>query len=101
MDIFYNFLTRSEEKRLLELMKWDDENTPADSMLKHRQVKHFGYKFRYDTNDVDVNQPLVDEKIPSECDFIWDKEVDKQSGVKRLADDPHQLTVNKYEPGQG
>lgn len=59
-------------------------------------MKHYGYEFRYGSNDVDLSQPL-DEKIPQECEIIW----------KRLEDYginfsiPDQLTVNKYSPGQG
>lgn len=30
----------------------------AQKTLKHRRVKHFGYEFRYDNNDVDKDNPL-------------------------------------------
>lgn len=64
--------------------------------MKQRQVQHFGYEFRYDTNNVDLNKPLA-QKIPEQCSIFW----------KRLAEheninfEPDQLTVNLYRPGQG
>lgn len=30
----------------------------AQKSLKHRRVKHFGYEFRYDNNNVDRDRPL-------------------------------------------
>lgn len=30
----------------------------AQKALKHRRVKHYGYEFRYDTNNVDKGKPL-------------------------------------------
>lgn len=30
----------------------------AQKTLKHRKVKHFGYEFRYDNNNVDKDKPL-------------------------------------------
>lgn len=30
----------------------------AQKTLKHRRVKHFGYEFRYDNNNVDKDKPL-------------------------------------------
>ncbi|OWR44852.1 hypothetical protein KGM_211918 [Danaus plexippus plexippus] len=91
LTLIEGFITEDEEKQLYQLFDWIDE-----SNLKNRQVKHYGYEFRYGSNDVDLNQPL-DEKIPQECEIIW----------KRLEDYginfsiPDQLTVNKYSPGQG
>lgn len=93
-----DFITESEEQRLIDLNEWDNENVLVNSVLKHRQVKHFGYEFQYDTNNVDVNQPLVNAPIPSECDFLWSKTIDSSS---QHFGRPDQLTVNKYEPGQG
>lgn len=31
---------------------------PVQKVLKHRRVKHFGYEFRYDNNNVDKDKPL-------------------------------------------
>lgn len=59
-------------------------------------MRHFGFEFRYGSNDVDLNNPLL-EKIPIQCDVLWQrlKEQGYDVGV------PDQLTVNKYCPGQG
>lgn len=104
--VIENFITSDEEDILINLIKWkngdDDDEFGGNSMLKHRQVKHFGYEFRYDTNNVDLNQPLIDEPIPNECDFLWDRLRDQHSQFfETTPSSPHQLTVNKYEPGQG
>ena len=68
----------------------------ARQSLKHRQVKHYGYEFLYGTNNVNLDHPLKCG-IPSECDNIIDQLIsDGHVNTK-----PDQLTVNKYEPGQG
>lgn len=84
----------------MNLIEWNQNDDQINSVLKHRQVKHFGYEFRYDTNNVDVDKPLVNEKMPEKCDFLWDRLRDKQINDV-FNESPHQLTVNKYEPGQG
>lgn len=66
------------------------------SDLKNRRVKHYGYEFRYGTNDVDENKPLK-ENIPPVCDKLLDKCV--SLGI--IAVKPDQMTVNFYDPGQG
>lgn len=99
--IIENFITSDEEGMLINLIKWTkcDDEEQCNAVLKHRQVKHFGYEFRYDTNNVDVNKPLIDEPIPAECDFLWDRL--RSQHIQLHETSPHQLTVNKYEPGQG
>ncbi|RZC36183.1 alkylated DNA repair protein alkB -like 8, partial [Asbolus verrucosus] len=88
LTIIENFVTEAEEAMLLSLCMFEDD---VNSM-KHRQVKHYGYEFRYDINNVDKDKPLS-EKIPQECDVLW----------RRLNIDfrPDQLTINHYKPGQG
>lgn len=61
-------------------------------------VKHYGYEFLYESNNVNANEPLT-EQIPSECQILWPK-------LRHMLPDlnfsePNQLTVNKYAPGQG
>lgn len=98
--IIEDFISPEEEEMLINLIEWNDTDDESNSILKHRQVKHFGYEFRYDTNNVDVDKPLVNDKIPEKCDFLWEKlKEQKINGV--LNKPPNQLTVNKYEPGQG
>lgn len=98
--VLEDFITEAEEQRLVDLVEWNDGNASANSVLKHRQVKHFGYQFRYDTNNVDAQQPLADAQIPTECDFLWSKAI-ASAAMPQLGNRPQQLTVNKYEPGQG
>lgn len=59
-------------------------------------MKHFGYEFRYDINDVDPDDPLPQE-IPVECHQLLDRII----GQGLVQSRPDQLTVNQYEPGQG
>lgn len=96
--ILEDFITKDEESMLIDIIKWDKVDEQSNSVLKHRQVEHFGYEFRYDTNNVDINSPLNDKKIPKQCDFLWNRIKEKHEIFK---EPPHQLTVNKYEPGQG
>lgn len=68
----------------------------SGSQLKRRTVQHFGYEFRYGTNDVDYSSPLPN-KIP---EYIMPVVVRMlESGV--IPAEPDQLTVNQYSPGQG
>ncbi|CAB3228831.1 unnamed protein product [Arctia plantaginis] len=87
-----NFITIDEEASFLKLFNWN----PESSNLKHRQVKHYGFEFRYGSNDVDLSSPLK-EKIPKECDVLWQRL--KEHGFNLGT--PDQLTINKYSPGHG
>ncbi|XP_059059487.1 alkylated DNA repair protein alkB homolog 8 [Achroia grisella] len=88
-----NFISIDEEELLTKYFDWEEDES---GNLKNRQVKHYGYEFRYGTNDVDLNCPLP-EKVPEVCNVLWRrlKEHGFDVGV------PDQLTVNKYKPGQG
>lgn len=99
--VLKEFITPEEEERLINCICWDHDEPEIESntSLKHRQVKHFGYEFLYGSNKVDVNKPL-DRRIPSECDFLWNRIAEKSSYRMPWAK-PDQLTVNKYEAGQG
>lgn len=68
------------------------------STLKHRAVQHYGYEFLYGSNNVDINHPL-ERKIPSQCDFLWPRLRGRL--VDLQISEPDQLTVNRYQPGQG
>ncbi|KOB64138.1 Uncharacterized protein OBRU01_24563 [Operophtera brumata] len=87
------YLNYDDEKLFIELFDWTSEDS---SNLKNRQVKHYGYEFRYGTNDVELNNPLS-EKIPLECDVLWKRLEEQGFTLGR----PDQLTVNKYSPGNG
>ncbi|XP_077154520.1 tRNA (carboxymethyluridine(34)-5-O)-methyltransferase ALKBH8 isoform X2 [Ranitomeya variabilis] len=93
--IVEDFVSLEEELILLENIHWETENDHQKS-LKHRRVKHYGYEFRYDNNNVDKNQPLP-EGLPALCKILMGRCL-HQGLIKNM---PDQLTINQYEPGQG
>lgn len=90
--IIENFITPEEEDLLVNLFDF----TSNENQMKHRQVLHFGYEFKYDINNVDINLPL-DEKIPDACIMLFER----LKNTKFSNFQPDQLTVNCYKPGQG
>lgn len=99
-----NILSMEEEAEFIQLISSCGANGSENEMnescgqtLKHREVNHFGYEFLYGKNNVDINAPLLDRPIPTECDKLWTRLGEKIPVDKR----PDQLTVNKYQPGQG
>lgn len=92
-----NCITPELEIELLGNLKWQESE--VENKLKNRQVQHFGFEFLYGLNTVDLDQPLVDRKIPTACDGIWDFLERKHPSFKGFR--PDQLTVNRYEPGHG
>lgn len=67
--------------------------------LKKRRVKHYGYEFRYGTNDCDLTQPLTepDKRMPELCNRL----IERMLADNLIHARPDQLTVNFYEPGHG
>lgn len=98
-----NCISEEVEKQLLQDMEWkavdNDTASTGNDQLKHRQVQHFGYEFLYTTNNVDPSCQLLDRPIPTACDRIWDQLPTKLPQFANFR--PDQLTVNRYEPGQG
>lgn len=92
--IIEDFVTPEEEHELANCVNWSAD----DESLKHRQVKHFGYQFMYGSNNVDLDNPL-DVGIPGVCDKLWPRLHDKCPELGGIG--PEQLTMNKYEVGQG
>ncbi|KAJ8922781.1 hypothetical protein NQ315_007816 [Exocentrus adspersus] len=90
--ILEDFVTDEEETELLKLCDFEKDSNG----MKNRQVKHYGYEFRYDTNNVDKDKPL-NEAIPDACNFLWNR----LSNTYGLDFHPDQLTVNHYSAGQG
>ncbi|XP_056416304.1 alkylated DNA repair protein alkB homolog 8 [Hyla sarda] len=90
-----NIVSPEEELALLENICWETNNCNQKS-LKHRRVKHYGYEFRYDNNNVDKDQPLPGG-LPEICTVLMDRCL-HQGLIKNM---PDQLTINQYEPGQG
>lgn len=92
--ILEDFITSDEERELAECVNWSVD----DESLKHRQVKHFGYQFLYGSNNVDIDNPLAEE-IPTACAKLWPRLEQKVPSLGAIL--PEQLTINKYEVGQG
>ncbi|KFV73056.1 Alkylated DNA repair protein alkB 8, partial [Dryobates pubescens] len=96
--VIEKIISPEEERRMLESIDWtgNEDTQNAQKTLKHRRVKHFGYEFCYNNNNVDKDKPLPGG-IPEICDLFLEKCL-KQGYIKHK---PDQLTVNQYEPGQG
>lgn len=98
LTVVEEIISSEEEKMLLEIINWTDDidNQNFQKSLKHRRVKHFGYEFHYENNNVDKDKPLP-EGLPDICDSFLEKWL-AEGYIKHK---PDQLTVNQYEPGQG
>uniref|UniRef100_A0A3B5LZT4 tRNA (carboxymethyluridine(34)-5-O)-methyltransferase n=1 Tax=Xiphophorus couchianus TaxID=32473 RepID=A0A3B5LZT4_9TELE len=90
-----DFVSPEEEILLLAAVDWSTSNQ-AQKALKHRRVKHYGFEFRYDNNNVDKDKPLP-AGLPEECLPVLHRCL--QDGHINVL--PDQLTVNQYETGQG
>ncbi|KAK2847126.1 hypothetical protein Q5P01_010125 [Channa striata] len=93
-----DFVSPEEEALLLAAIDWSSANddVTAQKALKHRRVKHYGFEFCYDNNNVDKNKPLL-AGLPEECLPVLDRCL-KDGHIVTI---PDQLTVNQYESGQG
>ncbi|XP_041360142.1 alkylated DNA repair protein alkB homolog 8-like [Gigantopelta aegis] len=91
-----DFVTPEYEQKLLQFLNWDEEPNMGQKCLKHRNVQHFGYEFKYGINNVDPKEPLS-HGIPVECQELLNRVL--EMGV--VYHFPDQLTINQYAPGQG
>ncbi|CAL8350751.1 unnamed protein product [Lota lota] len=97
LSLVEDFVSSEEEAVLLAAVDWSTfDDVTAQKALKHRRVKHYGYEFRYDTNNVDKDKPLS-VGIPDECVPILESCL-KDGHIGAM---PDQLTVNQYQPGKG
>ncbi|XP_012693354.2 alkylated DNA repair protein alkB homolog 8 [Clupea harengus] len=95
--VLEDYVSQEEEARLLQAVDWaEHDNVTVHKALKHRRVKHYGYEFRYDNNNVDKDKPLP-IGIPAVCDPVLQRCL-KDGHISIF---PDQLTVNQYESGQG
>uniref|UniRef100_A0A8C8ZDF4 tRNA (carboxymethyluridine(34)-5-O)-methyltransferase ALKBH8 n=1 Tax=Prolemur simus TaxID=1328070 RepID=A0A8C8ZDF4_PROSS len=96
--VIEEIISSEDEKMLFESVDWtkDTDNQNFQKSLKHRRVKHFGYEFHYESNNVDKDEPLPGG-LPDICNSILEKWV-KEGYIKHK---PDQLTINQYEPGHG
>lgn len=98
LKVVEEIISSEDEKLLLDSVNWteDTDNQNFQKSLKHRRVKHFGYEFHYENNNVDKDKPLSGG-LPDICDSILEKWL-KEGFIRHK---PDQLTVNQYEPGHG
>ncbi|XP_048388848.2 alkylated DNA repair protein alkB homolog 8 isoform X1 [Stegostoma tigrinum] len=96
--VIEDFISAEYEKRLLVFADESSNATMenAQKSLKHRRVKHYGYEFRYDNNNVDKDKPLPGG-LPEICSEVLEQSMTE--GYIKFK--PDQLTINQYEPGQG
>ncbi|XP_056012477.1 alkylated DNA repair protein alkB homolog 8-like isoform X2 [Ostrea edulis] len=93
--VFEDFISEEEERLFLSAVDWETL-TNERGELKHRQVKHFGFEFKYGVNDVDADDPLP-QGIPQVCSAF----LERTRATGHISHYPDQLTVNRYQPGQG
>lgn len=96
--VMEEFITTELESELVEFLKKEcpSETESINSNLKHRKVWHYGYEFRYKYSDIDQQNPLP-EKIP----LLLEKIIAKLMETGKFQFKPDQITINKYNPGQG
>ncbi|XP_051169030.1 alkylated DNA repair protein alkB homolog 8 [Leptopilina boulardi] len=94
LRVIENFLTEEQEEVLLKSIVWEEDDD-VSSELKHRRVKHFGYKFCYDTNTVNIDDPIT--PIPQDYHFLQKLFNEAECGGHEF----DQITINRYLPGQG
>lgn len=98
-----DFLTKEEELQLIKSIENDFLFPPSTCVLerlKHRTVLHYGYRFRYGSNDVDKNKPLSSQSRQGFPEYA-DELVNKLCKLAQVKNIPDQMTINKYEPGDG
>ncbi|XP_021565719.1 alkylated DNA repair protein alkB homolog 8 isoform X2 [Carlito syrichta] len=96
--VIEEIISSEDEKVLLESVDWTEDTDDQNSQksLKHRRVKHFGYEFHYENNNVDKDKPL-----PGGLPDIYVSILDKWLKEGYIKHKPNQLTINQYEPGHG
>uniref|UniRef100_A0A8C6CUY3 Fe2OG dioxygenase domain-containing protein n=1 Tax=Moschus moschiferus TaxID=68415 RepID=A0A8C6CUY3_MOSMO len=95
LKLIEEIISPEDEKMLLESVNWT-EDTDNQKSLKHRGVKHFGYEFHHESNNVDKDKELPGV-LPDICESMLEKWL-KEGFIKHK---PDQLTINQYEPGHG
>jgi alkylated DNA repair protein alkB family protein 8 len=100
-----NYVSEDYAKRIEQVLAKSRQSERSENCedalihLKKRQVKHYGYEFRYGTNDCDVTKPLTDPD--SQMPEVLQELFEKMLHDELITVVPDQMTVNFYEPGQG
>ena len=83
-----DFVSPAEAEAVLSTLHFQ-----TTSGLKNRQVKHYGFEFRYDVNNMGEEA----EAFPRE----WLPILERALEAGHIDQMPDQCTVNRYEPGHG
>ncbi|RHY95484.1 hypothetical protein DYB37_003451, partial [Aphanomyces astaci] len=90
LSIIEGFVSPAEEAALIRAV----DAQPFEESIQ-RRVQHYGFAFRYDTRDVDIQSPLG--PMPGFCTSV----VATLAAVRPDIAPPNQITVNEYVAGQG
>ncbi|CAG7823393.1 unnamed protein product [Allacma fusca] len=96
LELIPEFISEEEEENILKTLVPEDLNGLGQS-LKRRWVRHFGFDFDYDTNNVDTTKPSAYAEFPKCVSPVVERLVEKNIVRKK----PEQITLNHYLPGQG
>jgi alkylated DNA repair dioxygenase AlkB len=83
LNLLENFITEEEETILLAHI----DKSPWSNAIS-RRTQHYGYIYNYSSRNLALEST---DPIPPWCNGIID----------RLTDQPNQLIINEYKPGQG
>ncbi|XP_071951542.1 tRNA (carboxymethyluridine(34)-5-O)-methyltransferase alkbh8-like [Antedon mediterranea] len=96
LHLIQDFIDEALEQQLVRSLQWDTSTLETDQVLKQRKVQHFGYRFCYDTNDVDRVNPL-----PGGLGVLYQGIADRILTSDLVKYPLDQLTINQYQPGHG
>ena len=94
--ILHDFVSLEEEAGLISWLNMEYECDSGVECLKQRQVRHYGYRFNYISNNVDHTHPLPGGMPAPVQDLIG--RIMSCGHVRNPLD---QVTVNRYPPGAG
>ncbi|XP_055334019.1 alkylated DNA repair protein alkB homolog 8-like [Paramacrobiotus metropolitanus] len=96
LHYYPEFVSPEEEHQLIGFVECALQNVPSKDVLRNRTALHYGFRFLYGSNNVDMKKETV-EPIPAVCDPLRSKLV----ALGLFERPPDQLTINIYQPGQG
>ena len=91
LKIIEEFITPDEEIDLLKSFNWEEK-----TILKNRQVRHFGKEFVYGSNMIAENDSKI-KPFPETWTTLIQRSINQEYQQRW----PDQCTVNRYLPGQG
>ncbi|KAI8815703.1 uncharacterized protein EV422DRAFT_502112 [Fimicolochytrium jonesii] len=94
LALVHDFVTSEEEANLLASVDHERDSPRWIDMLK-RRVQHYGFRFDYALNDVDLDSII--EPMPAWAEPV----LQRYRAAFPEHESPDQLTVNEYWPGAG